>query len=109
MMKWIREKIIHALGGVTRTERVGAEIHAAANLATALSAGRHKHIWLALDKDGIWVQGRAGGRQAHECVKWETVWIRPGWLEPTVRRISKMMDDAWRASLRKDGVDDAAR
>jgi hypothetical protein len=111
IMKWLREKIIHALGGVTRTERVGSAIYDAAMLAEALSAGRHKRLRISLDAKGVIVWGMvAKARQEiHEHVPWETVFLRPGWLEPVVRRVDKAMDAVWRASLKKDGVDDAAR
>lgn len=114
MRKWwnaIKARLIVALGGTQRTEQVAASIYAAAMLAADLSAGRHKRIWLTLDKDGVWIQGIVpqAHRQANECVKWETVFMRPGWLEPTIRNIDKMMDAAWRDCLKKDGVDDAAR
>lgn len=114
MLNWLREKIVLALGGTMKplpTERVANAIYEAAMLADAMSAGRHKRIWLTLDKEGIWVQGIVpqAHRQANECVRWETIWLRPGWLEPTIRRIDKMMDQAWRDALKKDGVDDASR
>lgn len=114
MMNWLREKIILALGGTMKplpTERVANAIYEATMLADSLSAGRHKRIWLTLDKDGIWVQGIVpqAHRQANECVRWEAVFLRSGYLPATIRRIDKMMDAAWRECLKKDGVDDAAR
>lgn len=114
MLNWLRVTIITALGGVTTpppTERVANALYEAAMIAAAMSAGRHKRIWLTLDKEGVWVQGIVpqAHRQMHECVKWEVIWLRPEWLVPTIRRIDKIMDQAWRDALKKDGVDDATR